>query len=52
MPDLLKIKAKTNTPIQFHVEIRVGDGKTPPSKEAATAFNKVLKKVKEDFYLE
>jgi len=51
MPDLLRIKAETNTPIQFHVDITVGDGKTPPSKEAANAFNKVLKKVKGDFQL-
>jgi hypothetical protein len=51
MPDLLKIKAKANTPLRFHVDIEVGDGKTPPSKEAANAFNKVLKKVKEDFQL-
>jgi len=52
MPGLLKIKAKANTPIRFHVDIEVGDGKTPPSKEAANAFNKVLKKVKEDFQLQ
>jgi hypothetical protein len=51
MPDLLKIKAKANTPIRFHVEIQVGDGETPPSKEVTNALNKVLKKVKEDFQL-
>ncbi|RPH82115.1 MAG: DUF499 domain-containing protein, partial [Nitrospiraceae bacterium] len=38
MPDLLKIKAKTKTPIRFHVDIEMGDGKTPPSKEAANEF--------------
>jgi hypothetical protein len=51
MPDLLKIKAKTKTPVRFHVEIEMGDGKTPPSKEATNEFNKVLKKVKGDFQL-
>jgi len=51
MPDLLKIKAKANTSIRFHVEIQVGDGETLPSKEVTNALNKVLKKVKEDFQL-
>jgi hypothetical protein len=51
MPDLLKIKVKTNTPVRFNVSIEMGDGKTSPSKEAANGFNKVLKKVKEDFQL-
>lgn len=51
MPDLLKIKAKANTPIRFRVDIEVGGGETPPSKETTNAFNKALKKVKEDFQL-
>ncbi len=51
MPDLLKIKAKTKTPVRFHVDIEMGNGKTPPSKEATNEFNKVLKKVKGDFQL-
>jgi hypothetical protein len=49
MPDLLKIKARTNMPIRFHVRIEVGDGKTLPSKEAADQTNGMLKKVKEEF---
>jgi GTP cyclohydrolase III len=51
MPELLKIRARANTPIQFHVEIKVGGGETSPPKEATNAFNKALKKVKEDFQL-
>jgi len=51
MPDLLKIKARANTPIRFHVSIELGDGKTLPSREAADEFNEMLKKVKEEFQL-
>ncbi|MGA2959988.1 MAG: hypothetical protein ABSF48_30280 [Thermodesulfobacteriota bacterium] len=51
VPDLLKIKAKANAPIRFHVRIELGDGKTLPSGEAANELNEVLKKVKEDFQL-
>jgi hypothetical protein len=51
VPDLLKIKAKANTPIRFHVRIELGDGKTLPSKDAAKEINEILKKVNEDFQL-
>lgn len=51
VPDLLKIKAKTNTPFRFHVRIEMGDGKTLPSPEATKEANKILKKVKDDLQL-
>jgi hypothetical protein len=49
VPELLKIKARTNTPIRFHVRIDVGDGKTLPSANMAQEVNTVLKNVKDDF---
>ena len=51
VPELLKIKAKVNAPIRFHVRIELGDGKTLPSQDAANELNEILKKVKEDFQL-
>jgi hypothetical protein len=51
VPELLKIKAKVNAPIRFHVRIEIGDGKTLPSQDAAKEINEILKKVKEDFQL-
>jgi hypothetical protein len=51
IPDLLKIKAKANTPIRFHVRIELGDGKTLPPQEAANQLNEILKKVKKEFQL-
>ena len=50
IPDLLKIRAKTNMPLRFYVRIEMGDGKTVPSDEAANELNAILKKVKEDFH--
>jgi len=51
LPKLLEVKAKTNVPITFRVEVSVGDGKEPPPKEAVDAVNELLRKIKEDFYL-
>jgi hypothetical protein len=51
VPELLKIKAKVNAPIRFHVRIELGDGKTLPSQDVANELNEILKKVKEDFQL-
>jgi len=51
MPDLLKIKARTNAPIRFQVRIELGDGKSLPPKETADEINKILKKVKEELQL-
>jgi hypothetical protein len=51
LPTLLEVKARTNVPIAFRVEVSVGDGKEPPPKEAVDAVNEVLGKVKTDFRL-
>lgn len=51
VPKLLELKAKTNTPIRFHVRIELGDGKMQPPEEAAKEANALLKGVKEDFQL-
>lgn len=51
MPELLKIKAKANMPVRFRVDIEVGGGEIPPSKETTNAINKALKKIKDDFQL-
>ena len=48
MPKLLEIKARTNIPVRFQVEIRMGDGKTEPPPEAAHEANALLKGVKKD----
>ena len=51
VPELLKLKVKTKTPIRFHVRIEMGDGETLPPKEAAKEANTLLKKVKDDLEL-
>ena len=51
LPKLLEVKARTNVPISFRVEVSVGDGKEPPPKEAVDAVNDLLRKIKDDFYL-
>jgi len=51
VPKLLKLKAKTNAPIRFHVRVEMGDGKTLPSAEAAKEANAILKGVKEELQL-
>jgi len=49
VPELLKIKAELDVPIQFHVRVEVGDGNEPPPPEAAERINKVLGEVAEEF---
>ncbi len=51
VPELLTLKAKTNTPIRFHVRIEMGDGKVLPSADTAKDANAILKKVKEALQL-
>lgn len=51
VPELLKLKAKANLPIRFHIRIELGDGKTMPPEELAKKVNALLKKVREDFGL-
>src|SRR5439155_25625721 len=42
MDELLKIKAKSKVPIQFHVRVELGDGENVPSKEVAAQVTQVL----------
>lgn len=51
MPKLVEVKAKTNVPIAFRVEVSVGDGKTDPPEEAVEKVNELLGKIKDDFRL-
>jgi hypothetical protein len=51
VPNLLEVKAKTGTPVRFHVTIEVGDGKTIPPAEVSKEISTLLKKVKEGFQL-
>jgi hypothetical protein len=51
VPKLLEIKARTNTPIRFHVRIEMGDGKALPSSEVADEANSLLRGVKEGLEL-
>jgi hypothetical protein len=51
MPELLKIKAKRNTPIRFRITIELGDGENSPSQEVAKELNAILKKIKEELQL-
>jgi hypothetical protein len=51
LPELVEVRAKTNVPIAFRVEVAVGDGKQVPAKEAVEAVNKVLERIKAGFRL-
>ena len=51
IPKLLELKAKTNTPIRFHLRIELGDGKTLPSAEVAQKANTILKGIKDGLQL-
>ena len=51
LPNLLEVKARTNVPMTFRIEVTLGDGKEPPPKEAVDAVNDLLRKIKKDFYL-
>jgi len=51
LPKLLRVKAKSNVPIAFRVEVSVGDGRKPPPQEVVDAVNDVLRKIKVDFYV-
>jgi hypothetical protein len=45
MPRLLEIKARSKVPIQFRVQVEVGDGKTTPPKEVAAQVTEVLTEI-------
>jgi hypothetical protein len=51
VPQLLEIKAKTDTPIRFQVRIELGDGKNPPPVGATKEANDLLKGVKDGLEL-
>ena len=47
MPKLLELRTKSNTPLQFHIQIEMGDGTTTPTEETVQKANAILKNVKE-----
>lgn len=51
VPQFLAIKAKSNLPLRFCVEIELGDDKKAPSEEAVKAVNALLEGVKKGFQL-
>lgn len=51
VPALVKIKAKANIPIRFHLRIEVGDGTTSPPAELIKEVNRLLKEVNEGLQL-
>ncbi|HOI74473.1 MAG TPA: DUF499 domain-containing protein [Syntrophales bacterium] len=51
VPELLKIKAEADIPIQFRVRIEVGDGKSKPPEDVAAAFSKLMESIKEKWVL-
>jgi hypothetical protein len=48
---LVEIKAKSNVPIQFRIQVEVGDGTTPPPKTVAAEVTKILGEVSEGLQL-
>jgi hypothetical protein len=52
MPQLLEIKAQSNVPLQFHVEITLGDGKRLPPADVVQKINTLLEDLKAGFHLE
>jgi len=48
---LQELKSKTNTPIQFELTVRLGDGKTTPTPEVIAKFNALLKNVNDKLIL-
>jgi hypothetical protein len=51
VPKLLEIKARTNSPLRFHVRIEMGDAETQPPDDAVKDVNALLKDVKESWQL-
>lgn len=46
LPDLLKIKDESGSPLAFRIEIRFGDGEKPPSPESVAAIDALLATLK------
>jgi len=51
MEELLKIKAKSKVPIQFHIRVELGDGESMPSNEVAADVTRVLADICEQLQL-
>ncbi len=51
MDELLKIKAKSKVPIQFRIQVELGDGQSVPSKDVAAEVTKVLADVSDELQL-
>jgi hypothetical protein len=51
MPRLLEIKAKSKVPIQFRIQVDVGDGKTAPPKNVAADVTEVLSEISGELQL-
>ena len=45
MPQLVEIMTNSNVPLQFLVQVELGDGQTAPSKEAASKVTRILSDV-------
>jgi hypothetical protein len=52
VPQLLEIKATSNVPLTFRVEIALGDGKQIPPDDAVQKINKLLDDLKAGFHLQ
>jgi hypothetical protein len=51
MDELLKIKAKSKVPIQFHLRVELGDGQTVPPSGVAAEVNQVLADISDQLQL-
>jgi hypothetical protein len=51
MDELLKIKAKSKVPIQFHLRVELGDGQTLPPSGVAAEVTQVLADISEQLHL-
>jgi len=51
IPDLLKIRAKSEVPIRFRVRIELGDGGEMPPPEVVDEINQILDDFKDDYRL-
>ena len=51
MDELLKIKAKSKVPIQFHLRVELGDGENVPPSAVAAEVTQVLTDVSNELQL-
>jgi hypothetical protein len=49
IPELLKVKAKSNIPMKFHVRLEIGDGDTPLSEDVVKKINDLLQELDSSF---